>query len=154
MWSGSSLSVLGNDPQFPTIRIANVTESLNPRDQQTPPTFEQALARLEQIVQQLEDGRTDLASSLAGYEEGVKLLRQCHGLLERAERRIELLSGVDAEGKSVLEDFDDASTISLEEKAQNRSKRRSSKKTAEKAVGDSQTTGLSGDSVDEPGSLF
>src|SRR5262245_60095355 len=95
-----------------------------------PATFEQSLARLEQIVQQLEDGRTDLAASLAAYEEGVKLLRQCHGLLERAERRIELLSGVDAEGRPVVEEFDDASTLSLEEKAQTRSKRRSTKRSA------------------------
>jgi exodeoxyribonuclease VII small subunit len=92
------------------------------------PTFEEALARLEKIVAQLEDGRTDLAASLAGYEEGVQLLRKCHGLLERAERRIEILSGVDAEGKPVVQPFDDTATISLEEKAQTRSKRRSTKK--------------------------
>jgi exodeoxyribonuclease VII small subunit len=93
-------------------------------------TFEAALERLEKIVAQLEDGRTDLAASLAGYEEGVKLLRKCHALLERAERRIEILSGVDAEGRPVVQAFDDTSTISLEEKAQTRSKRRSTKKSA------------------------
>lgn len=122
---------------------------------QTPPTFEQALARLEQIVQQLEDGRTDLGASLAGYEEGVKLLRQCHGLLERAERRIELLSGVDADGKPLTEPFDDQSTISLEEKAQTRSKRRSTKKSAatEPAEGGNSSP-AGGDSVDESGTLF
>jgi exodeoxyribonuclease VII small subunit len=98
-------------------------------------TFEEALERLEKIVEQLEDGRTDLAASLAGYEEGVKLLRKCHGLLERAERRIEILSGVDAEGRPVVQAFDDASAISLEEKAQTRSKRRSTKK----AAGDDST---------------
>lgn len=108
----------------------------NPNDPQTlagPPTFEQSLARLEQIVQQLEDGRTDLGSSLAAYEEGVKLLRQCHGLLERAERRIEILSGVDAQGRPVTEKFDDESTLSLAESAQPRSKRRSAKKGADDA---------------------
>jgi exodeoxyribonuclease VII small subunit len=91
-------------------------------------TFEEALERLEKIVEQLEDGRTDLAASLAGYEDGVKLLRKCHALLERAERRIEILSGVDAEGRPVVAPFDDGATISLEEKAQTRSKRRSTKK--------------------------
>ena len=91
-------------------------------------SFEEALERLEKIVEQLEDGRTDLAASLAGYEDGVKLLRKCHGLLERAERRIEILSGVDAEGRPVVAPFDDAATISLEEKAQTRSKRRSTKR--------------------------
>ena len=39
-----------------------------------------------------------LNESLERYEEGVKLLRQSYELLQRAERRIELLSGVDAEG--------------------------------------------------------
>ena len=47
-----------------------------------PPSFEQALASLEQIVHDLEEGRLGLAESLARYEEGVKLLKQCHGLLE------------------------------------------------------------------------
>jgi len=103
----------------------------------TEPTFEEALQRLEKIVAELEDGRTDLAASLAGYEQGVQLLRKCHGLLERAERRIELLSGVDADGKPVVQAFDDTATISLEEKAQTRSKRRSTKK----AEGDEKTSG-------------
>jgi|GEM_PF-1578628 len=92
------------------------------------PTFEEALERLEKIVEKLEDGRTDLAASLAGYEDGVKLLRKCHSLLERAERRIEILSGVDAEGRPIVQAFDDTATISLEEKAQTRSKRRSTKR--------------------------
>lgn len=122
-----------------------------PQTPPAPPTFEQALVRLEAIVQQLEDGRTDLASSLAGYEEGVRLLRQCHGLLEKAERRIEILSGVDAQGNAVTEPFDDESTLSLDEKAQTRSKRRSTKKSAaEPPVSGGET----GNPVDGPGTLF
>jgi exodeoxyribonuclease VII small subunit len=50
--------------------------------------FEEALARLEGIVGQLEDGEVGIAESLAAYEEGVKHLRQCHQLIERASRRI------------------------------------------------------------------
>ncbi|MCE9605100.1 MAG: exodeoxyribonuclease VII small subunit [Planctomycetia bacterium] len=122
----------------------------SPQTPPAPPTFEQALVRLEAIVQQLEDGRTDLAASLAGYEEGVRLLRQCHGLLEKAERRIEILAGVDAEGKPVTEPFDDESTLSLEEKAQTRSKRRSTKKPAADAAPASET----GNAVDGPATLF
>jgi exodeoxyribonuclease VII small subunit len=132
-----------------------MTEAAAPQNPQTPPSFEQALQRLEQIVQQLEDGRTDLGASLAGYEEGVKLLRQCHGLLERAERRIELLSGVDADGKPTTQPFDDEATISLEEKAQTRSKRRSTKKSAPSEVADVGNSATAGpDSVDEPNTLF
>lgn len=132
----------------------------NENDPQTPPTaptFEQSLARLEQIVVQLEDGRVDLADSLAAYEEGVRLLKQCHALLERAERRIELLSGVDADGKPVTEAFDDRSTISLGDAAPTRSKRRSNKKaeptgaeeTPAQAPGPAQAA-----DIDETGTLF
>jgi exodeoxyribonuclease VII small subunit len=129
----------------------------NDPDPQTPPnpqTFEQALARLEQIVGQLEDGRTDLADSLARYEEGVRLLRQCHTLLERAERRIEVLSGVDADGNPVTEAFDDRSTLSLADEGAARSKRRTAKKpraaSPDAAAGDESPAR----DVDESGSLF
>ncbi len=56
--------------------------------------------------------------------QGVKLLRRCYELLERAERRIELLSGVDAEGNPITTPLDDSS-LSLDEKARNRGRRRS-----------------------------
>ncbi len=54
-------------------------------------TFEQALAQLEQIVQRLEKGELPLEESLKLYEEGVRLSRLCHGKLEEAEGRIEVL---------------------------------------------------------------
>jgi exodeoxyribonuclease VII small subunit len=95
--------------------------SAEPPDQQ--PTFEQALAQLEQIVHELEEGQIGLNEALARYEQGVKLLRQCYDLLGRAERKIEMLSGLDAEGNPVTEPFrDDA--LSLDEKARSRSRRR------------------------------
>jgi exodeoxyribonuclease VII small subunit len=86
--------------------------------------FEEALARLEGIVGRLEDGEVGLAESLAAYEEGVKHLRQCHQLLERAERRIELLTGFDAEGNPVRQPFDEEDAASLEKKAASRGRRR------------------------------
>ena len=89
--------------------------------------FEEALARLETIVHELEDGQTALAESLERYEEGVKLLKQCHALLEGAEQHIERLSGVDAEGNAITEPFQDEQTASLEDKAKARSRRRSHK---------------------------
>ncbi|HWC90619.1 MAG TPA: exodeoxyribonuclease VII small subunit, partial [Pirellulales bacterium] len=60
-----------------------------PEAPQPPKDFETALVRLEAIVHALEDGDLGLAGSLGQYEEGVKLLKHCYGLLERAERRIE-----------------------------------------------------------------
>jgi len=88
-------------------------------------SFEQALQRLQVIVQELEQGELGLDQALERYEEGVKLLRRCHGVLQQAERRIELLSGVDAEGRPISQPLDDAATT-LEEKAEQRSRRRSS----------------------------
>jgi exodeoxyribonuclease VII small subunit len=89
------------------------------------PSFEDNLRRLEEIVRLLEEGKLGLSDALAQYEEGVMLLRQSFELLERAERRIELLSGVDAEGRPITRPFDDTATLSLEEKARQRSQRRS-----------------------------
>lgn len=93
-------------------------------DAEQPPSFEEALARLEQIVADLEDGPLGLADSLARYEEGIRCLKQCYGTLEQAERKIELLAGVDAQGQPVVEPLSD-DTLSLEEKAAARSRRRS-----------------------------
>jgi exodeoxyribonuclease VII small subunit len=54
--------------------------------------FESAIAELEQIVKQLEEGDRPLEASLALFERGVALSRYCHEQLGSAERRIELLT--------------------------------------------------------------
>ena len=54
--------------------------------------FEDALGRLEQIVDQLESGDLPLEKSLKVFEEGVALARRCAKYLEEAEKRIELLT--------------------------------------------------------------
>lgn len=58
----------------------------------SPVDFETALAELERIVKQLEDGDLPLEKSLELYERGVQLSRFCHGRIEDAERRIEVLT--------------------------------------------------------------
>ena len=78
-----------------------------------PPTFETALAELEQILRALEDGSTTLEDGLARYERGVALLKQCYAQLQVAEQRITLLS-VDAEGKPAQKPFDHASSAEPE----------------------------------------
>jgi len=62
------------------------------------PDFEAALARLEDIVKALEGGDLALDVALKLFEEGIGLSRLCHGKLESAERRVELLLK-DASGK-------------------------------------------------------
>ena len=90
-----------------------------------PPDFETALARMEAIVYELEEGRIGLAEALARYEEGVGLLRQCFALLETAERRIELLTGVDAAGNPIVEPYDDTASADRAEQGAPRSRQRS-----------------------------
>ncbi len=74
------------------------------------PSFEAALASLEAIVHDLEDGDLGLAEALARYEAGIKHLRHCYGLLEQAERKIELLTAIDAEGRAKTVPFAEAGT--------------------------------------------
>jgi exodeoxyribonuclease VII small subunit len=88
------------------------------------PSFETSLSRIEAIVHELEEGKTGLADSLARYEEAVRLLKQCYGLLENAERRIELLVGFDAAGNVVTEPFDDTATADRAPDSSPRSRRR------------------------------
>ncbi|HET7874085.1 MAG TPA: exodeoxyribonuclease VII small subunit [Methylomirabilota bacterium] len=54
--------------------------------------FEDALRRLEEIVDQLEAGNLPLEESLRVFEEGVGLARKCAKYLDEAEKRIELLT--------------------------------------------------------------
>ena len=67
-------------------------------------TFEDCLARLEQIVTALEAGNLPLEQSLKVFEEGVTLARQCSRYLEEAERRIELLAKDDT-GATITRPF-------------------------------------------------
>src|SRR6478735_9940122 len=89
-------------------------------------SFEDSLKELEKIVAELEGGKLGLSDALARYEEGVKHLKGCQQLLEMAERKIELLSGVDADGNPITERFEETDNDSLEAKAAGRAVRRTS----------------------------
>lgn len=67
--------------------------------------FENSMLRLEEIVRSLENGSADLDSALALYEEGVKLVRTCGGMLDEAEKKIKILQK-DEHGELVEKDFD------------------------------------------------
>lgn len=56
------------------------------------PSFEEALERLETIVQELEEGSLSLEQSIARYEEGMRLSRRLGQQLDQAEKRIERLA--------------------------------------------------------------
>ncbi len=108
------------------------------------PSFEQTLGRLEEIVHLLEEGRIGLDEALERYEEGVRLLRKAYEMLENAERRISLLSGVDSEGNPILRPVDDSASFSLNQEfsgtatAAGRSDKPSSKRGRRQADPDSQ----------------
>lgn len=58
-------------------------------------SFEEALKRLEQAVENLESKDLDLDKSLEIFEEGIKLSRICNKKLDTAMRKIEILLGED-----------------------------------------------------------
>ncbi len=61
-------------------------------------TFEQATARLEEIVKDMENGKIPLAESLALFEEGVSLVKFCNDMLDKAEQKVSvLIKGDDGE---------------------------------------------------------
>src|SRR5262249_45389226 len=86
----------------------------SPPDPNKGPSFEDALAELEQILRILEAGDATLEEALAKYESGVGLLKRCYGQLRQAEQRILQLSGEDPDGKPILQPFDHAPAVKSE----------------------------------------
>ena len=55
------------------------------------PDFETSLKKLEEIVEQLETSDLTLDETLAKYENGIKMYKQCYQILEKAEKKINIL---------------------------------------------------------------
>ena len=53
--------------------------------------FEEAMARLSEVVQTLESGDATLDDSIALFEEGMKLSKYCSDILEKAEQKVVFL---------------------------------------------------------------
>lgn len=64
-------------------------------------SFEEAFSKLEDMVEQLEDGNIPLEEMVDAYEKGTSLLRQCQKRLTEAETRIEQIRREN--GKLVVE---------------------------------------------------
>ncbi len=73
--------------------------------EETTPGFEQSLEDLEAIVRRLEHGGGSLDEALDEYARAIGLLKSCHQRLEEAQRKVEMLSGVDAEGNPKFTGF-------------------------------------------------
>jgi exodeoxyribonuclease VII small subunit len=70
------------------------------------PGFEESLRAVEQAVAALESGKLDLDAALKAYESGIQQLQRCQALLDAAEHKVRLLTGVDADGNPCVEPFE------------------------------------------------
>ncbi len=71
-------------------------------------TFEQLYQELEKTVEKLEAGNLSLDESLALYERGMQLARQCSEQLDRAELRLKEVAPAPAEELDLdLESYDE-----------------------------------------------
>ena len=69
-----------------------------------PISFEMALAELESLVGQLEQGELTLEDSLRRFEQGIALVRSCQNTLREAEQKVEQL--IERNGRSETMPFD------------------------------------------------
>ena len=69
-------------------------------------SFEESMARLEQIVRAMERGDVALEESLKLFQEGTELVRSCSKLLDEAQLQIQKVMTA-ADGSPVMEDFAD-----------------------------------------------
>ncbi|HEX3043652.1 MAG TPA: exodeoxyribonuclease VII small subunit [Bacillota bacterium] len=60
--------------------------------------YEEAVARLEEIVAKLEAGDLSLEECLTLFEEGISLAKYCSGKLDAAEGKLEILLGLNPDG--------------------------------------------------------
>ncbi|MFA4874933.1 MAG: exodeoxyribonuclease VII small subunit [bacterium] len=67
--------------------------------------FEQSMEELEGVVRRLEGGQLTLDESLAAFEQGVKLTRECESMLSEAKGKIEQLIK-DAQGNAAAASFE------------------------------------------------
>lgn len=59
--------------------------------------FEEAIKQLSEIVKALESGEVPLDESIALFEEGMKLSKQCTEILEKAEQKVRFLQQTESE---------------------------------------------------------
>ncbi|MDD2057161.1 exodeoxyribonuclease VII small subunit [Pseudomonas sp. GD03860] len=66
--------------------------------------FEQSLADLQTLVERLENGELSLEDSLAAFEQGISLTRDCQSALAQAEQKVQVL--LERDGELAAEPFD------------------------------------------------
>lgn len=71
------------------------------------PVFEEAMARLQEIVEKLENGEESLENSMKLFEEGATLASQCYEILDQAEQKITEMTAGDSEKREEDEEIAD-----------------------------------------------
>lgn len=61
------------------------------------PDFEKTLAELDALVTRMEEGQMGLEESLAAFEKGISLTRECQQALQQAELKVQILTNADSE---------------------------------------------------------
>lgn len=78
----SRITACFSSPEMPK------TSAVTPKE---PATYEQALAELDRLVQQMEGGQLPLDQLLDGYRRGAELLAYCRGRLQAVEDQVKVL---------------------------------------------------------------
>jgi len=66
--------------------------------------FEEQISELEKIVLELEKGELSLDDSVKKFEQGIKISKECNEILEKAEKKINIL--INQDGEMIEEKFD------------------------------------------------
>lgn len=68
-------------------------------------SFEEQISELENIINELENGKLNLDDSVVKFEEGMKISKECSKMLENAEKKITILLN-DENGEKKEENFE------------------------------------------------
>lgn len=66
-----------------------MSKKINPAQ----PSFETAMAELEQLVAQMESGTLPLEASVAAYQRGSELVKLCASQLDKVDQQVRVLDG-------------------------------------------------------------
>ena len=68
-------------------------------------SYEEQIQELEKIINELENGNLNLDDSVAKFEEGMKISKECNKMLENAEKKTTILLN-DGNGEKQEENFE------------------------------------------------
>jgi exodeoxyribonuclease VII small subunit len=96
-------------------RVLNFDSPMSSKSKQpgAPLNFENAMDRLETIVEQMESGKLPLEDLIVRYEEGMSLVKTCQERLASAEQKIEIIAR-NSSGKPVVKDFEPAAEAKID----------------------------------------